>query len=485
MRTGAEYLEGLDDGRQVWVAGEKIADVRTHPATAGVVAEHARWYDKHHDAAWHEHLYDNGSESEPVTFRMPQTGHDLTRLADASRRIAFESAGNITHPPGYGALIMLGAYDPVVSFGPKDRAEATRAYYKEHLSSGLMMSAPYVPPIGERFLPPAERLKPRVVAEKDGGIIVSGIVGLGTGLPYADVILTAPLPGPMLPEQALWFAFRTAAPGVRIMGRQPSAHVRDPFRSPLSMKYDELDATVILDNVFVPWDSVFVYRDVEFANTYLNHHVTWLVLHHLARMVARAEFSIGLALATADSLGTSRNAGVIETIIDLVLYVSTLRSGLRAATLDAVTTPAGVAMPHPMHIAAATVYALRNRARMADVVRTMAGYGAMLAPIVAELENPEIGPALQKSYGNGPHTARQRAALLHLVRDHTASALDAREAAFEALASAGMHTWRLRTRMGFEDYEYLANAVLTHLDGEDMPKADMSFLAKFDPLTRS
>jgi 4-hydroxyphenylacetate 3-monooxygenase len=238
----------------------------------------------------------------------------------------------------------------------------------------------------------------------------------------------------------------------------------------------------MLEDVFVPWESVFVYRDVEFANAYLNNHVTWLVLHHLTRMHVRAEFSVGLALAVADSLQMTQNPGVIETLIDLVIYSETLRTALEASTAMAEITPAGVAMPNQMHLATGTMYGLQKRAWAADTVRTLAGFGSMLSPTAENLVDPEIGEHLTASYGGGKWTARQRAALLHLLRDHTASAMDAREAAFEALASAGMHTWRLRTRMGFGRYEELANKALEKIAGENPPRAEFPMLSQLDPL---
>ena len=57
MRTGAEYLESLRDGRKVWVMGEgRVDDVTTHPATSAMVREYVAWYDRHFDAVWQDVL---------------------------------------------------------------------------------------------------------------------------------------------------------------------------------------------------------------------------------------------------------------------------------------------------------------------------------------------------------------------------------------------------------------------------------------------
>jgi 4-hydroxyphenylacetate 3-monooxygenase/chlorophenol-4-monooxygenase component 2 len=484
LRTGADYIESLGDGRQVWVAGEKIADLAAHPATAGMVQAHAQWYDLHHDAAWADRLIADPETQRSVALTPPTTRDELKAIADVTRDIAFLSAGNITHPPGYGALIMAGAFDPVASHGPRDRAEAAENYYKQLITSGTFMAAPYVAPLGDRFRPVDDRLKPTVVEERDDGIVVRGMVGLGTGLPYPEVLFTAPLPGPLTPEQALWFAWRVNDPGVRIVTRVPAARSVDTFQSPLSRRFDELEATVILDNVFIPWESVFVYRDPEFSNTYFDRTVSWLAYHHLARMLARAEYTFGLALAVTDALDTSAHPAVIEVLIDLLNYQETIRTSLIASVADSWQSPVGNWYPSTMRLASGTMFALENRARIADKARTLAGYGCMLAPTLGDLDDPEVGPWLEQSYGGGNWDARQRSALLQLLRDHTSSALDGREAAFEALASAGLHTWRLRSRLHFDRYSELANRVAADIPGVEPPAIDLDFLRDVVPLAR-
>jgi aromatic ring hydroxylase len=48
IRTGRQYLESLNDGRQVWVGNEKIDNIATHPKTRDYAQRHADFYDLHH-----------------------------------------------------------------------------------------------------------------------------------------------------------------------------------------------------------------------------------------------------------------------------------------------------------------------------------------------------------------------------------------------------------------------------------------------------
>src|SRR5215470_4479120 len=63
--TGARYIDSLKDGREIWLDGQKIHDVTTHPAFAGMVHELARIYDLQHTEAYRDQM----------TFISPETGH--------------------------------------------------------------------------------------------------------------------------------------------------------------------------------------------------------------------------------------------------------------------------------------------------------------------------------------------------------------------------------------------------------------------------
>jgi aromatic ring hydroxylase len=473
MRTGSDYRDGRRDGRQVWVLGERIADVTIHPATAAVVDANAEWYDRHRDPALTDTLWtppDAAGQRRPISFAIPRTPGDLRALAEAVRALSFPSAGNLTHPAGYGALIVLGVLDTLLSFGPPERATVTRAYFDRVARDGLHVTAPFAVTQTDRFRAPAERIVPQVVRETDGGVVVRGGLGLGTGLCYADEIVIAPIsPGLARPEQAIWCAVPVAAPGVKILCRKPSARVDDPFLYPLSSRYDELDCGLRLDDVFVPWESVFLYRDLELCNRYQFRNVNWLLFYHLARQLARGEFSLGLAYAVVNTLGTKDIPGVVETLTDLLLQVETMRTALHATASDGQPTPAGTAMPDMMRLATGMIHAIRSRPGLADTVRALAGHGGMLAPSLADLADPDLGPAIAPHYEGGGNSARQRAALFHLLNDHTATALEGRGAAFEALATAGLPTWRSRLQQSFTRRDELMSGVLVLL-GDDAPR---------------
>jgi 4-hydroxyphenylacetate 3-monooxygenase len=472
MRSGADYRESRRDGRQVWVLGERIDDITTHPATAAVVDAYAEWYDQHQDPAWQDVLFtgpDRDGPRRPRAFEVPRTAEDLRVLGDTICAQSFPSAGNLTHPPGYGPWILLGPMDTVCSFGPADRAAAARAYYDRVAREALHVVGFYAVPSTDRLRPQAERLTPRVVKETDGGIVVRGSMGMGTSACYADVAYVNPMQGMMLPEQAIWFAVPVNAPGVTVLARKPAARVADRFLYPLSARYDELDCAMRLDDVFVPWEQVFVYRDPDFCRKFMIRTLNWVPFYHQARTLAWAEFSLGLALATTEMQGTRDTAEVVEHLTDLILQTETLRTALHATAADATLSPAGTAMPHVMSMTVGMSLALEYRPRMAHTVRVLAGHQVMIAPSREDLAAAGIGPAIAPSYESDGIAAHQRAALLHLLADHTASALEGRADAFEGLATSGPTAWRKRAQDAFTSYGDLVNGVLAVLEEADRP----------------
>jgi aromatic ring hydroxylase len=240
----------------------------------------------------------------------------------------------------------------------------------------------------------------------------------------------------------------------------------NPFLAPLSHRYDELDGQMWLDEVFVPWERVFL------VDTAPEAIPRWLRWHHLYGWLAKAEFTLGLALALSDAMGLKHHEPTIDYLVELIEAVQTVRTALVAAERDPDFTAAGYCFPDHAHLAAGGIALLKARQRMSEILRILPGSSLVVAPSDSDLAAPELSAGLEESFGGGGYTAMQRSALLQLARDHVSSALDAREAAFEAHASGGLPNWRGWLRRSFRDYNELANAVLRALDLA-MPEIDV------------
>ena len=481
MRTGADYRESLRDGRNVWVTGEgPIADVTTHPATLAMVDEYVKWYDRHFDPQWQDILLtetDAAGQRRPLAFEVPKTSAHLQRMGKAQRAVLFPSGGNITHTPGYGALIALGLLNHLAGLNNSlEEIKAAEKYRDSIARSGRFLTyAGGGALIGSRLRSdPAQRTAVSLEKETDQGIVVSGKVQMHTSTPFAeDVLVSCRDELPPGSGRWLWFIVPVNAPGVRVVARRTAARHANPFLSPLSSRFDELDALLWLKDVFIPRERVFTADLMDRAK---RHSLTsWLVWHHNCGWLARAELTLGIALALAEVMGLKGNPATIEQLVDLAVDVQTSRTCITAAELDPETTVRGYALPGQLHLAAAAINIFRSRQRMSEILRGLPGSSLVNAPADTDFADPVMAGELEDAFGGGGYTALQRAALLHLAWDQTASGLDGRESAFELHASGGMVAWRARLRAWFQSYDDLANGVRQFLEVE-LPDLDLSSL---------
>jgi 4-hydroxyphenylacetate 3-monooxygenase len=259
------------------------------------------------------------------------------------------------------------------------------------------------------------------------------------------------------------------APGVTVLCRKVAARHANPFLAPLSSRFDELDGQMWLEEVLVPWERVFLTEPSP------DPIASWCFWHQLYAWLAKAEFTLGLALACAHAMGLKDHEPTIEYLIDLVIDVQTVRSCQTAAELDPDVSTAGYRIPGRSHVAAGSIAMQKARQRMSEILRIVPGSALVVAPSDKDLTSPEVGGGLEESFGGGRYTALQRAALLQLAADHVSSALDGRESAFELHANGGLPAWRGRLRRSFNRYNELANGVLRAVN-LDFPPIDLESL---------
>ncbi|HTQ34251.1 MAG TPA: 4-hydroxyphenylacetate 3-hydroxylase N-terminal domain-containing protein [Stellaceae bacterium] len=479
MRTGAEYKAALRDGRKVVImGGGEIDDVTTHAATAAMVEHYVAWYDRHNDPDWREALIN--PDGTPWCFVLPRSAEDVAAIGRTVHETIFLSAGNVTHTPLYGHLIAAGvlAATETLGAGPKHPKNA-EAYRREIAETGRFVTfCGGAAIIGQRLLPnPADRVAAKIVRETDKGMIVRGRLGMHTSPAYAEEVYVGHLTGLKVEGHPVGFIVPIAAPGVTTLCRKPAAREANPFMAPLSSRYDELDGQMWLDDVFVPWERVFAVDPAPEAIP------RWLRWHHLRGWLAKAEFTLGLALALAHAMGLKEHDLTIEYLVDLIAEVQVVRSCIAGAELDPEFTATGYCYPNHAHLAAGGISLFKARQRMSEVLRIIPGSSLVVAPGDCDLTIPELAEGLEASFGGGGYTARQRSALLQLAWDHVSSALDGRESAFELHASGGLPGWRHWLRRSFKDYNLLANAVLELID-IPMPEIDASGIGTALPTPR-
>jgi 4-hydroxyphenylacetate 3-monooxygenase len=271
--TGAEYLESLRDGREVYVYGERVADVTAHPAFRNAARSIARLYDALHDAKTKDLLTcetDTGSGGFTHRFfRAARSAEELMKQRDAIAQWARMSYGWMGRSPDYKASLMntLGAnYDFYGRF-----ADNAKAWYRRAQDNVLFMNHAIVNPPVDRAKPVDQVKDVFITIQKDtdAGIYVSGakVVATSSALTHYNFLgqnAAVPLHDTDL---AVMFIAPMNAPGVKLICRTSyemmASVMGTPFDYPLSSRFDENDAIFVFDNVFIPWEDVLLYRDLE------------------------------------------------------------------------------------------------------------------------------------------------------------------------------------------------------------------------------
>lgn len=319
--TGDEYLESVRDGRELWIYGEKVQDVTTHPAFRNSVRMVARLYDALHDPKTKNIITsptDTGSGGYTHSFfkasRNAEEQIAARNAIAAWQRIVY---GWMGRSPDYKAAFLATLGGNSGFYAPYE--ENARAWYKQAQENVLFLNHAIVNPPVDRNKPPDEvaDVYVRVIKETDAGIVLSGakVVATGSAFTHANFIAHHGLPIKRK-EYAVVCTIPMDAPGMKLLCRNSyemtSAVMGTPFDFPLSSRLDENDAIFVLDNVLVPWENVFVYGDVEKFNGFFprSGFVHRFGLHGCTRLAVKLDFICGLLLKAVETTGIRDFRGV-------------------------------------------------------------------------------------------------------------------------------------------------------------------------------
>ncbi len=274
LLTADEYLRSLKDARSVYIDGEKVPDVTAHPAFRNASRSIARLYAALHDPRSRDTLtaVDARGQRTHKFFKPSYSAAALLEARGAIVHWARLSYGFMGRTPDYKAAFMASLEANPEFYAPFE--SSARGWYRKYSSRCLFLNHVLINPPVDRNRPvhEVEDVFVHVVREKDDGIVVSGAKMLATGSALTHATFVAQNSAVTLDkEKAKDFAVVFIAPmdaaGAKLICR-PSyeANAQSPFDHPLSSRFDENDAVMIFDNVFVPWENVLVYRDPEKAN---------------------------------------------------------------------------------------------------------------------------------------------------------------------------------------------------------------------------
>jgi 4-hydroxyphenylacetate 3-monooxygenase len=427
IRPGEHYREGLRDGREIWLDGERVTDITRHKATKPIVDIRARMYDMQHEEAFAPALtYVEGNDRHSIFNRLPrdrQDWHDKRNAVDVVMnaikgvvtRVGDETVGEMWSL--YDGRDVLNEIDPRFGDNIARHIQAVIETDVFHVSANT-------DPKGDRSKAPQDQdpdMMVHVVKETDKGIIVRG-AKYETASAYADQAFLKPTVGAWTNEQLSDYAVgcivKMGAPGVKHIGRSGFAGRTGTADYPLSNRFDEVDFLMVLDDVLIPWEDVFFYRHTRAAQYIRSSLHRYSAFPYVLRILYVADMMIGAAMWNAKQTGLDKLQAVREKLADLVCYREGINAHLTAAVAMAEKSPGGLLMPHQSMLYAGRILACANLPQMMHIARELCGGQICVTPNEAAFRADGSRGWLEKFYNLNEHwQADDRRKLLAFARD--------------------------------------------------------------------
>jgi aromatic ring hydroxylase len=443
--TGAEFLESLDDGREIYIYGERVAKVTEHPAFRNTARMIARLYDALHDPKHKDKLLlptdtGNGGMTHAF-FKAPTSVAESLAGRDAIAEWAKMTYGWMGRAPDYKAafLATLGANNEF--YAPYQ--ENARRWYKYSQERVPFINHAIIHPPIDRDRPPNEAgdVCCHIEEENDVGIVVSGakVVATGSALTNYTFVAHHGLIPVQDPSYAMVFMIPTNAPGVKLICRtsfeMTSTVMGSPFDYPLSSRLDENDAIFIMDKVLVPWENVFVHRDMERANNFFPRtgFLPRALVHGCTRLAIKLDFIAGLLLKATEAAGTSSYRGVQANVGEVIAWRNLFHSLSDAMVRDPQPWIGGHVLPNMTPGFAYMITATMAYTKVKYLIeQTVASGLIFLNSSARDFHSPEIRPYLDKYLrGSAGYSAEERVKLLKLLWDSLGTEFGGRHELYE------------------------------------------------------
>jgi 4-hydroxyphenylacetate 3-monooxygenase len=442
LLDGAEYLESLRDGREVYLDGERIKDVTTHPAFAMSARSIASLYDALHAPELRDTLV--GEDRNGIVthnfFKPAYSVDDLERSAAAIEAWSRLSYGWMGRTPDYKASFMasLGA-DPAF-YAPYERS--AEAWYRRYATKGLFLNHVLINPPVDRNRPihEVDDVFVHKVGETADGIIVSGAKMLATGsvLTHATFVAqnsASHLEKGKAEDYALVFIAPMDTPGKKLVCRTSYERRADsPWNYPLSGRFDENDAVVIFDDALIPWENVLVCGDVDKATGFYpaSGFVNRYTLQSTIRLGVKLDFMCGLLARGLQANGTGDFRGPQTMLGEVVAWRTMIWAIVTSLIHNTQEGPGGTMIPAQENAAIARIFGAMAWPQIRHIFMQILGGSPLVVPAGPnDLTSENVGPLVERFYRGSSGSAHERVKLFKLIWDAIGSEFGGRHELYE------------------------------------------------------
>ncbi|PTY78819.1 4-hydroxyphenylacetate 3-monooxygenase, oxygenase component [Heyndrickxia sporothermodurans] len=440
--TGKEYISRIDNlHNEVWIDGKRIeGKISEHPAFRGVLKSKAALYDLSNSNK------DTFTFSSPVVnsevnfaFQQPKTKEDLENRFVATKKWAQTNLGLLGRSPDYvnTGIMALGVANSIFHEDKKNYETNIFNIYKMAMENDLSFTHTFINPQINRSIGYYEDsdkiIAAKVIRETSDGIIVKGARLLATQGGITDEVLVLPSGGNFIEDAYVYaFSIPSNTPGLKFICRESFVNGESHFDYPLTSKFEEMDSIVVFDDVLVPWERVFLYKNLDiacnmFSETKFN---TMLLYQAIARMIVKTEFILGLAETIVHSINIVEYQHVKDKLSEIISTLEIMKSLHLSSRVHSTLDHFNTMVPDYKPLNVAIYYYPRIYPRLIEIIQLLGGSGMILLPSKEQFQST-ISSYLDNYLQATNVNATDRVKIFRLAWDLCMSSFGTRQTQFE------------------------------------------------------
>lgn len=411
IKTKEDYLKSLkEQGHAVYYNGRKVEDITTHPAFIPHINSAAKTYEmallpEFEDLATAvSHL--TGERINRFTH-IHRTVEDLIKKVQLLRAVAHETGSCFQRCVGWDALnaTYMTTYDIDEKHGTNYHAHLIE-YLKMIQATNKMVVGGMTDTKGDRSKPPHQQADldvfTHVVERREDGIVIRGNKAHQTGGANSHEILI--MPTQAMREEDKDFAICCAVPlnaagVIQIFGRQTNDERKFGGRTDAGNPDYGLvggETLIVFDNVFVPWERVFMCEEHEFAGLLVERFATLHRQNYGGCKGGVSDIIIGASALAAEMQGTARASHIKDKLAEMMHLAETIYSGSVSCSALGQKTPSGAYYPDPLLANCTKQNVSRHVYEIARLAHDVAGGILATMPFEDDFKSPEIGKYVEK-----------------------------------------------------------------------------------------
>ncbi|HPY35364.1 MAG TPA: 4-hydroxyphenylacetate 3-hydroxylase family protein [Smithellaceae bacterium] len=434
LKTGKEYEDSLRKMKfKVYLMGEKVDNPVDHPIIRPSMNSVKMTYELAHDPA-HEDLMTAKSHLDGKKVNrfchLHQNTEDLVKKVKMQRLLGQKTAACFQRCVGMDAMNAVDSvtYEMDQKLGTEYHKRFTK-FMKMVQDNDFTVDGAMTDPKGDRGVSPSKQADPdlytHVVEKRKDGIVVRGAKAHQTGAINSHWVLVMPTVsmGKEDADYALSFACPADADGITyIYGRQ-SCDTRKLEGGEIDVgncRFGGHEALMVFDNVFVPWENVFMCGEYEFSGMLVERFAGYHRQSYGGCKVGVGDVLIGAAALAADYNGASKASHIKDKLIEMIHLNETLFSCGIACSAQGHKTASGTYLIDLLLANVCKQNVTRFPYEIARLAEDIAGGLMVTMPSEKDLRHPEIGKIVDKYFKgvNGVST-ENRCRIMRLVENIT------------------------------------------------------------------